>query len=311
MSSANYSTNPTNPANQGGGQFDWQTPDPSKSGQVGPPGPQPVPPQPKSIRDYLNIARSQGQVPSFTNRPGGEGYRIQEPEVPQGIPEGPQDAYERLPFRQRVKMDPYVRAQMRIKSLMPQLWEAAFPGMDPGALLDEDQMKRWTGIVEKATGNLLKRFDKQYEWAMQNDLKKGEQRNKDVRFWQSQYTQMVAKGQMPFDEQGRPVPEREWVEQRMSLADEMKYEEDMKKELANEQQLTPDVIKSVIRKAPYLQEMIKRTAIQLASQQLGMQLTDGEFTAMRSDPQLSDQFQKAIQDAIEQHKDQILEAAGK
>jgi len=214
---ANYSTNAQNPVNQSGGQ---------PQGQVDPMAAQQRVGQPKTIRDYLAAARSQGTVPAFTNMPQGRGFMTNEP-APQAISEGPQNEYERLPFSQRLKIDPYIRVKERLKTLLPELWEMTFPGMDSGAILDESQWAQWQGAVEAVSGNLLKRFDKQYEWAMKNESRNREQRDKDKKYWHSKFIDAELANRPPLNkETGQPLTAQEFIQERMSIQDEMAFTEE-------------------------------------------------------------------------------------
>jgi hypothetical protein len=300
---ANYSSNPKNPANESGGQM------------MGGTNPSQLPRRnPKSIKAYLDMARSGGQTPTFTNRPGGPGFNMGQEPQPQAIPEGPQNDYEKIPFSKRMRMDPYMRAQNRVRTMLPELWAHVFPGMQQGAILDEAQMQMWTGVVEKLTGNLLKQYSKQYEWAMKNDIDADANIAKDRKYWQSKFQDAVLRGNPPINpETGEPVNEAEWVQDRLDVASEMKFKQEMSREV-NEMagretidDFTPQEVQQVLSKNPAVANAIRLQIRYSLGQIAGRELSDGEFEAIANDPQWRSALNEATRDALEQYQDRIIE----
>jgi hypothetical protein len=299
---ANYGTNPTNPVNQAGGQM------PAGQGQPD----QPIPTykgEPKSIRDYLSMARSPGAAPSFTNKPGGEGLYMEEP-APQAIPEAPQSEYEKMPFAQRMKINPYMRAQERVKTMMPELFQSMFPGMQQGAFLEDYQMEQWQGAVGKLTGNLLKHYDKQYEWSLKNENVNKTGREKDRRFWQSKYVDAKLRGQPAINEEtGMPLTETEFVNERISSSDEMRFKEEMEGQEnaaggeAGLSSMSPQDVGAILSKNPDLMKEIKYQVLSAISDAAGRSVTEEEFDSMKGDPGV----QQIIQDVLKQNEARILE----
>lgn len=296
---ANYGTNPSNPVNQAGGQ--------APTGQDAIPQ-APMQRDPSSIRDYLSMARSQGATPSFTNRPGGEGHYMPEPE-PQAIPEGPQSEYEKLPFAQRMKINPYMRAQERVKTMMPEMWQSMFPGMEPGSALQDYEMKQWQGAIENLTGNLLKHFDKQYEWSLKNESTNKGNRDKDRRFWQAKYVDAKLQGRPVVNEKtGMPMTESEFVNERISASDEMRFREE------TEGQESADAgaeglagmdsmeVGEILRKNPSLMAEVKRQVMELIGKQQGRRISEIEFDLMSGD-----QVNAATHEVLMNNENQILQ----
>ena len=315
---ANYSTNPTNPAGQNGGPManpaiPQQPMDPTAG----------TPQQPKNIRDYLALARSRSQVPMFTNQPGDDNswnpetgqVASQGVMAPQAIPEGPQSEYEKMPRGQRMKINPYIRAQERVKTFLPELWNAMFPGMEPGSGLGEADLEKWNGAVQALTGNLLKKFDKEYEWSLKNEQNTKNKRDKDELMWQKFYADKDTRGDTPRNpETQMPLSPAEFVEQQMAISDEMKFN----REMADKERNTGTIadydanqIGKVLQKHPDLGRMIKEEILSALSQQEGRQITDGDFNAMRKDPMQRDKVNQAAQQAIQNHGDEIMQYMNK
>jgi hypothetical protein len=273
---------------------------------------------PRSIKQYLEMAKGQGVAPRFTNVQGGEGYNInqgQSMQRPQAIPEGPQSEYEMIPFSKRMKMDPYVRAQNRVQTMLPQMWEQMFPGMQQGSILDERQMQMWQGAVEKVTGGLLKQFEKQYEWSMKNAT---EGSGKDMRHWQQFYHEAVTKGNPPIDPKtGEPVSEAQFIQDRLDVANELKFKQEMGKKEINAgpresiDDFTHDEVKQVLSKNPAVGNAIRLQIKYSLGQIAGREITDGEFDAMARDPQWRPILNEATRDALEQYQDRIIELYNK
>jgi hypothetical protein len=295
---ANFGMNPTTPDNQNqpGGQ---QPVDPAQ---------QQVQRDPRSIRDYLSLARSQGTVPSFTNRPGGEGHFMPEP-APQAIPEGPQSDYEKMKFSDRMKMNPYMRAQQRMQTMLPELWQSMFPGMESDSIIDDNQMKQWNGAVQKMTSNLLKQFDKQYEWSLKNESTNKMNREKDRKFWQAKFIDSKLKGSpMLNEETGQPMTESEFVRERLSASDEMRFREETEmEESTNAGQeglagMDSAQVGQILRKNPSLMSEIKRQVMELLGQQQGRRISEIEFDLMSGE-----QVNAATHEVLMNNEDQILQ----
>jgi hypothetical protein len=268
--------------------------------------------EPKSIRDYLSIARSQGQVPTFTNRPGGQGYQVEDQ---QAIAEGPQSQYEKTPFAQRMKMSPYVRAQERVKTLLPGLWDQMFQGMEQGAILDDYQMKAWNGAVGQLTSNLLKQFDKQYEWTLKNEVTQRGKREKDRQYWQKDYITQKSRGSVPVHEDtGQPYTESEYVEERISVADEMRFKAETaegERGQGTAADLSPQEVGQILQNNPELGRSIKHQVMMAMTEHAGRQVTEGEFSAMVQDPAWKQIINDATSAAIEDNYENIRAASGK
>ena len=304
---ANYSTNPTNPVNQNGGQMPGQDPD-AFAGQPMSQAPQ----QPRTIRDYVNLARQTGQPMSFTNKAGGQGFYVND--RPQAIPEAPASEYEKLPFGKRISMDPYDRTRARLETMLPQIWESVFPGMDSnGVILNEAQMKQWQSAVQAVTARLLKHHDKQYEWYLKDQMKskKDDSRSEDQRFWQSKYVDAMLRGSLPIDEEtGMPVTEAEFISERMSVADEMRFKAEMEGQEGQGGTLDsfePEDISRVLGSNPGLARAVKESTMEAISQQIGRPITDQELYAMQQDPQMREMLNQASYSALQQYQEDILQ----
>ena len=306
---ANYSMNPTKPKVQDptGGQVPGQTQPPATA----------MPAEPRNIRDYLTLARSRGQVPTFTNIPGGQGFNInQDPGMipPQAIPQEPVSEYEKIPFARRMKMDPYVRAKERVKTMLPDIWQSMFPGQDPAMGLSPEDLKKWSGAVEQVTGKLLKQFDKQYEWSRKNEETKSLKRDKDYQYWQKHYADLEAKQQQPTDpETGMPVPVQEYVQKQIDIADEMKFKSETEMQERAESTKTggiqdfdgPSILGAITRN-PDLAGRIRQDVMASLSAMVGTQLSEQDVEQMRSDPQWKDTFNQETHKAIMQYQDEIV-----
>lgn len=132
-----------------------------------------MPPQPKTIREYLDLVRAAGQTPTFTNVPGqtgqfsqeggamvfqdiGRGGEIIPPgQTPPAIPEEAGD-----PADRRVSgSDPYDMAIERLNDMLPGMWKEMFPGVESNAQISQEQMGKWQGFVNHATNNLVKHYE--------------------------------------------------------------------------------------------------------------------------------------------------------
>lgn len=304
---ANYSTNPTNPVNQQGGQMlpgDMQ----GQQGMVPPPsGMQ----NPKSIRDYVAAARAAKATPTFTNVPETQGFFIDDRQQAGAIPEGPQSEYEATPFAERIKQDPWKRATARVQTMLPELWEATFPGYQQGATLSNDQMKQWNEVVQNLTVNLIKHYDKQYEWAIKNEAKGAETKEKDRKFWQSKFVDAQLRGQPVRKEDGSPMSEAEFVNQRMSAAEEMRFKEDVTKDERISQQatenLTPGTVAKAMKKNPNLARAIRLQIKTFVQDGIGRELTDDEYRELMKNPDAQDLINEASKDAVDYYSDKIME----
>jgi hypothetical protein len=255
------------------------------------------------------LSRARSGTASFTNRPGGEGFQMEEP-APQAIPEEPQSEYEKMPFAQRMKINPYMRAQERVKTMMPELFQSMFPGMQQGAFLEDYQMEQWQGAVGKLTGNLLKHFDKQYEWSLKNENVNKAGREKDRRFWQAKHVDAKLRGQPPINEEtGMPLTEAEFVNERMSSSDEMRFKEEMEGQEnaagaeAGLSGMSSDDVGSILLKNPDLMKDIKYQVLSALSESMGRSVTEEEFEMIRDDPGVH----RIIRDVLKQNEARILE----
>ena len=307
--------NPQSPNNQGGVQMQPdgpQTMDPSQ--------PMPVNKNTRTIRDYIALARSRNQAPSFTNIPGGQGFDVrQDPRyIPdQAIPADPVDDYESVPWDQRVKQDPYMRALRSSKRMLPELFQLTFPDKQMGGEpLTPEEMKTWEGVVGKLTGNLVDRYDKQYEWYMKNKDKGIDKREKDEQFWQKFYAQQEAQMKPPVNEDGTIMSPQEFINKQMAISDQRRMQSDLENVEAKGTtgQKTIDDISDeekveLIRKNPKVQKALAAVVKNKLSDLLGKELTDQEFYALRSDPEMAQQFQKATQEAVSEMQDDLVNIA--
>jgi len=315
---ANYSTNPTNPAGQNGGPManpaiPQQPIDPTAG----------TPQQPKNIRDYLALARSKNQVPRFTNQAGDDNSwnpetgRVASQGVmtqAQAIPEGPQSEYEKMPRGQRMRINPYIRAQERVQTFLPEMFAVMFPGVDPGGGLGEADMKKWTGAVEALTGNLLKKFDKEYEWSLKNEQDTKEKRSKDELMWQKFYAEQDVKGNTPRNpETQMPLTPAEFVANQMGIADEMKFKKDMAKEESDKGTIDDfdiNQISAVIQSRPDLAKSIRIKLKDSLSQMLnGAEISDDQLEAIRTDASWKGTFDQLVRESILEHQDEIMQYA--
>jgi hypothetical protein len=320
----NTNMNPQNPDTSGG------MPAPGTPGApAGPedPGQQPAP-EPKTIRDYLAIARSQGQVPTFTNIDNAPGFDIrQDPSYiqDQAIPEGPGNEYEQEPWDQRVIKDPYIRTQQSLTRFLPQMFEIMFPGQEPGTLpKDSPEAQRWGSAVSGLTKNLLKRYSDQHNWELKDRKKSKEQRSKDEQYWQRFYATQNAKMQPVLNEDGSRMTEVEFIDKQMAIADERR----MKSELGTEAEAaeakaagtTDGTIETLddmedkdiqrsIQKSPELAEKIKAKVVEEMSAVVGEQITDADFFAFRNDPRWQSQFREIIKRVIDTFEEDIVTLA--
>jgi hypothetical protein len=264
--------------------------------------------EPSSIRDYLAIAKE--GAARFTNIPGeqqpGSMY-LPDETLQQGIPEGPASEYERIPFSTRAGMSPYVRAKERVRTMLPQLWEAMFPGMQQGATLNEQQMKQWTGAVEHMTGNLLKRFDKQYGAAQKVAAEGKKQRLEDTRYWHKDFWKQRQMGRPITDPEGNPISEAQYVSDRMNAGDEMKIKDMLRNEEPEQnQEFKPDQIKAILSGNPELKQKVLFQIRDIMQRTLGS-LTDEQFKAAMQDSGNKSLKNKAIQETLEQYREEIMQ----
>lgn len=279
------------------------------------------PRQPKSIRDYLANIREQqamaggaGITPRFTNQPQSPGFIIDERPTQQAIPEGPQSDYESEPFMDRVKRDPYKRAQQRVRDFLPELWQATFPGMAQGAILDQNQMQHWQKAVGALTSRLLKRFDSQYEVAMKQEYKDRDRRENDKRFWQAKYQDNLLKGMPPQDLEGNIIDEATWVKARIDTNDEMKFKEEVTKRERNVKTATESMsnaqVKEAMRTNPTLAKAINDQIRTFVEDGLKRKLTDQEYASLFENPAARDLLETSAREAVDYYSDQLMESRG-
>jgi len=132
-----------------------------------------------TIKEYLEQVRASQGVPTFTNI-GGENpllqpqggqpgaHLIQEANQPMMGPGGmvsrPEPAA--MPTAQPGagrSQDPWELAQDATKKMMPEIWETVFPGMTPGATLDDAQMKMWQKAVMSTRNAMVDRYKYQQD----------------------------------------------------------------------------------------------------------------------------------------------------
>jgi hypothetical protein len=264
--------------------------------------------EPSSIRDYLAIAKE--GAARFTNIPGQQqpgSMFMPEGGMDQGISEAPASEYEKIPFTTRAGMSPYIRAKERVQTMLPQLWEAMFPGMQQGATLSEQQMGQWTGAVEKLTGNLLKRFDKQYGAAEKVKAEGKKQRLEDTRYWHKDFWKQRQMGRPITDAEGNPISEAQYVTDRMNAGDEMKIKDKLRNEEPEQnQEFKPDQIKAILTQNPALKQKILFQIRDTMQRTLGS-LTDEQFKAAMQDSANKSLKNTAIQEALEQHREEIMQ----
>ena len=307
--------NPQNPNTPGGMPAPQQGQQPMDPNQ-----PAPVNQNPRTIRDYIALARSQGQAPSFTNITGGQGFDVrQDPRyIPdQAIPADPVDDYESTPWDQRVKQDPYMRAMRSSKRMLPELFQLTFPdkqmGGDP---LTPEEMKKWEGVVGKLTGNLVQRYDKQYEWYMKNKDKSVGKREKDEQFWQKFYAQQEAQMKPPVNEDGTIMSPQEFIDKQMAISDQRRMQYDLEKKDAKAtgskktiNDISDEEKVKLIKNNPKVQKALASRVKDKLSDIEGRELTDQEFYAMRTDEATAQKFQEATQQAIYEMQDDLVNIA--
>ena len=293
---ANYSQNPTAPTEDQGQVMDQQ-------GMM----------EPSSIRDYLAIAK-QGAA-RFTNIPGqaqpGTMYMPEQTE-PQAIPEGQVSEYERMPFSQRVGLSPYIRAKERVQTMLPELWQTMFPGMQQGVTLEEHQMKQWQGAVAALTGNLLKHYDKQYGASLKIQKQGKKQRESDRRYWQQDFWKQKQMGRAVIDQEGNPISEAMYVTDRMNSADEMRIKDELRDQKSGVEVATDrfDVkqIGTILDRNPELKQQMMFQIRNYMQQVLGS-LSDDQFRAAMSNPEYKSIKDEAIRDTLTQYNDEIIKAS--
>lgn len=275
--------------------------------------------EPKSIRDYLAIAKQ--DAARFTNIPGeakpGTMYMPESQpgsQPDQAISDGPSSAYEQMPFSQRVGLSPYVRAKERVKTMLPELWGQMFPGYQQGASLSPEEMQKWNGAVEALTGNLLQHFDKQYGAAIKVKNATKKQRADDQRYWQQFYHTQTQKGSPPINrETGKPIPEAEYVRERMSQADEIRIKDELRNkepgvQKATEQYSPQDVV-VILKRNPELKRQIMFQVKRYLEQTVGT-MNEEKFRLVMSDDKYKQIRNEAIHDTLEQYKDELRKASG-
>jgi hypothetical protein len=317
----NTNMNPSNPDTPGG------MPAPVAPGDPAQPEEQ-QPAEPKTIRDYLSLARSQGQVPRFTNIDDAPGFDIrQDPGYVQNqaISEGPDNEYEMEPADQRRLKDPYIRTQQSLTRFLPEMFEVMFPGQQPGTLDPKGpEAKKWEGAVAGLTSNLLKRYSEQHSWEMKNRKKDKAQRTKDEQYWQKFFATQAAKQQPVLNEDGSRMTEVEFIDKQMGIADERK----MKAELGSQEDkkgaeaegaiggtvesltdMKDKDIQGAIQRSPELAEKIKAKVVENMSAIVGEQVTEADFFAFRNDPRWQEQFRAEIRKVIDMFEEDIITVA--
>jgi hypothetical protein len=268
--------------------------------------------EPSSIRDYLAIAKE--GAARFTNIPGEQAPGTMYMPEPQAVAEQPVSAYEMQPFSRRVGLSPYVRAKERLKTMLPELWETMFPGMQRGATLNEQQMKQWQGGVAHLTGNLLKQFDEQYGAAQKLKKEGKEQRGEDQRYWQKDFWKQKQMGRAITDNEGNPVTEAQYVEDRLSASDEMKIKDELRsKGQTSESDIATERFNlqqmgKILSSNPDLKRQIT-FHIKTRMQEVLGSMSDAEFNAAFSDPNNRQLKDDAISEAMRQFNDEIIKAA--
>ena len=307
--------NPQNPNTPGGMNMPQQAQQPMYPNQ-----PAPVNKNPRTIRDYIALARSQSQVPSFTNVTGGNGFDVrQDPKyIPdQAIPADPVDDYESTPWDQRVKQDPYMRALRSSKRMLPELFQMTFPDKQLGGEpLAPEEMKKWEGVVGKLTGNLVQRYDKQYEWYMKNKDKSIDKREKDEQFWQKFYAQQEAQMKPPVNEDGTIMSPQEFIDKQLAISDQRRMQSDLEnkdmKSTAGQKTINDisdeDKVK-LIKNNPKVRKALAASVKNKLSDLMGRELTEQEFYGMRTDPETAQQFQEATREAVSEIQDDLVNIA--
>ena len=160
---------------------------------MGPPAP--PPPEPKSIREYLNAVKAKNQVPFFSNVAGDQGGGVDpntgQPIAPamqfqsigsQGQIMPPGEAAPAIPEpgsnpadKHVIGDDPYDMAKQRLEHLLPEIWQQMFPGKQPGGELSPKDYDKWIGAVNHVNNELIKN----YELKVKDTRKRGESLIKD------------------------------------------------------------------------------------------------------------------------------------
>jgi hypothetical protein len=272
--------------------------------------------EPTSIRDYLALAKE--GAARFTNIPSeqapGTMYMPEQPQPNQAIPESQASDYEKLPFSTRANLSPYIRAKERVRTMLPQLWEQMFPGMQRGATLDEIQMKEWTGAVQYLTGNLLKQYDTQYGAAQKLKKEGKAQRLKDQQYWQKDFWKQKQMGRPITDSEGLPISEAQYVEDRMSASDEMKIKDELRaKGQTSESNIATERFNlaqmgKIFQNNPDLKHRVVFQIKQYMQRVLGT-ATGADFNAAYANPEYRQLKADAIRDTMMQFNDEILRAA--
>ena len=271
--------------------------------------------EPSSIRDYLALAKE--GAARFTNIPGqaqpGTLYMPEATPPAQAIPESQASDYEKLPFSTRAGLSPYIRAKERVRTMLPQLWEQMFPGMQRGATLNEQQMKEWTGAVQYLTGNLLKQYDTQYGAAQKLKKEGVKQRLEDQKYWQKDFWKQKQMGRPILDSESMPVSEAQYVEDRMAASDEMKIKDELRaKGQTSESNIATERFNlqqmgQILDNNPDLRRQILFQIKQYMQGILGS-VTEAEFNAAYANPEYKQLKEKAISDTMMQFNDEILKA---
>jgi len=272
--------------------------------------------EPSSIRDYLAIAKE--GAARFTNIAGqqqpGTMYMPEQPQPQQAVAEAPMSEYEMQPFSKRVGLSPYVRAKERLKTMLPELWETMFPGMQRGSTLDEAQMKQWNGGVEALTGRLLKQFDEQYGAAQKVRTEGKKQRGEDQRYWQKDFWKQKQMGRPITDSEGNPISEAQYVEDRMSASDEMKIKDELRaKGQTSESNIATERFNleqmgQIFQNNPDLKRQVTFQIKSYMQQVLGS-LSEAQFNDAMANPEYKQLKDEAISDTMRQFNDEILKAA--
>jgi len=203
------------------------------------------------------------------------------------------------------------------KRMLPELFQLTFPdkqmGGDP---LTPEEMKKWEGVVGKLTGNLVSRYDKQYEWYMKNKDKSVDKREKDEQFWQKFYAQQEAQMKPPINEDGTIMSPQEFIDKQMAISDQRRMQSDLEKVDAKDtagQKTINDISDEekveLIKKNPKVRKALAASVKNKLSDIMGRELTDQEFYSMRTDPETAQQFQEATQEAISEMQDDLVNIA--
>jgi len=281
---------------------------------------QPAMAEPKNIRDYLALARSQGQVPTFTNIDNAPGFDVrQDPSYiqDQAISEGPDNEYEAEPWDQRVLKDPYLRTTQSLPRFLDEIWKstpAGLEGVQRGQLEPGDpRIEPWKDQVKAVTGYLLKKYSKEHDLARRQREENKEQRRKDEQMWQKFYAQQNAAMKPPTREDGSVMSPSEFVEQQMAIADERQVRAKMAKDDKAEaptgtyMDMEDQEIMDTIGENVDLGAAIKQKLVEALSQKQGHPITDEEFFRLAKDETYAETFRQLTKQAIDSFGEDIYE----